>query len=60
MRKAKNFYLKEKNIETIKMLCVQLKTTQSILVDVLIENPPPKTILQKLVREKKHDPDKSC
>lgn len=59
MKKNKHFCLKETNIEAIKKLCIQLKTTQSTLIDVLIENPPPNKILLKLVR-KKHESNKSC
>lgn len=50
---AKGFRLSRNSLIKLKVLAEQLKTSQSNLIEALIEYVPPKNILQKLINSKR-------
>lgn len=50
---TKNFYIKDTTIQEIRRLSYELDVPNSLILSVLVENPPPKPILKKLVEKEK-------
>ncbi|WPF87567.1 hypothetical protein [Cyanobacterium aponinum] len=54
-KRPKNFYLKQETVDEIKRLSYEYDTTQSIVLSVLVDNKPPKAVLEKMIAKEKEN-----